>query len=115
MQILTKFANYCEGFCNVFLKGFYCETHIHSFSQFFAVFRNTYSQFFTVFRTLPQFSQPKRLNDCMCCPNPVFSAAARKFSISEHLAGLDGLAFAYFQVFSSPSSPCVVCGVRFGK
>ena len=31
----------------------------------------------------------------MCSPGPAFSATEPKFSISEHLAGLDGLAFKY--------------------
>ena len=39
-----------------------------------------------------------RLNDFMCCPGPGFSAGEPKISISEHLAGLDGLAFEYFQL-----------------
>ena len=43
------------------------------------------SHVFSVFAVL-------QLNDYMCCPGPAFSAAVQKFSISEHLAGLDGLA-----------------------
>ena len=42
-------------------------------------------------------------------PRPCFSAAVRTFSISEHLAGLDGLAFDYYQLNVPHASVC------FGK
>ena len=43
----------------------------------------------------------------MCCTGPAFSAAEPKFSISEHLAVLDGLVFKYFQLQVPHALPMV--------